>query len=364
MSEYFCLSYFAGIGGFSLGAKALGIPTLGVEWIPELAELYRQNVGDCVIADISTLNPYSLNVPSPDDRRKTGTKLIYELSPPCQDHSLANTKKDPTSDRANLLLHCYQHTRVFDPEIIILENVKGYKKAQVYQEYVQFLELIGYQVADYILNAADFGVAQSRERLIMIATKSGEPVPVITPTHSRQQWIGWYEAIQDLIPDLPESKLTEAQERAIAHQLESSPEKAILVNSRNTRKHGYPARKDSEPCWTIAASDNFPSRMPKAFLVQRVGYYDGKPQTRLGSEPCWTLKAALADDGKGGRGRAKVIDCALDGGEVRSLDVKSLARLQSFPDSYRWSGNNLIDVKGIGNSVCPKFAKEILKCVL
>ena len=316
MQQNFCLSYFAGIGGFSLGAIAAKYQTLGVEWIPELAQLYKENVGDVIVADIAKLNPYSLNIPSPRDRRKSDKKLLWQISPPCQEFSVANTNRDTSSVRGNILESCYSHIEVLQADVIILENVRGYRNAQVYKDFCDILKIFDYQVSDSIVNCADFGVAQSRDRLIMIAVKNGEALPELTPTHSQNNWVGWHEAVKDLLPTLPESKLTETQQK---------------VAKRNS-------------------------------IIQRVGYYNGKPNVRASDEPCWTIRAHLADDGKG-NGRSKFIDCILENHEVRSLSVQALARLQSFPDSFQWTGVKSLDVRGIGNSVPPLLAQKICEAI-
>ncbi|MBN3945180.1 MAG: DNA cytosine methyltransferase [Nostoc sp. NMS7] len=58
-----------------------------------------------------------------------------------------------------------------------------------------------------------------------------------------------------------------------------------------------------------------------------------------------------------------MIDAILDGADVRSLNTLALARLQSFDDSYQWSGKSSIDMRGIGNSVCPKMMQALLAAV-
>ena len=316
MQQNFCLSYFAGIGGFSLGAIAANYQTLGVEWIPQLAEIYKENVGKILVADIAKLNPYSLNIPSPSERRRNGTKLLWQISPPCQEFSVANTKQDTSSTRANILEACFSHVEVLQADVIVLENVRGYRNAQVYKDFCYILKIFDYQINDNIVNCADFGVPQSRDRLIMIATKNEKPMPELTPTHSQNNWVGWHEAVKDLLPALPESQLTEAQQKV--------------------------AKKNS--------------------IIQRIGYYNGKPNVRAEDEPCWTIRAHLADDGKG-NGRSKFIDCVLENDEVRSLSVQALARLQSFPDSFQWTGVKSLDVRGIGNSVPPLLAQRICEAI-
>lgn len=348
MSKY-ALVYFCGAGGTSLGAKAAGFETTGIEWDDRIASLYQTNVGKVVIDDVRNINPSEL---VPVDR----DLLVISLSPPCQDYSQANKKADKTSDRANVLYGVFEHIKILKPEYIWLENVPGYAKSVVYDDFKKFLDSLGYSIQESVLNAADFGVPQSRKRLIMIATKHGYTAPVITPTHSKngdmftQKWVGWYEAIRDLIPSLPLSKLTDKQKQAIASR---KVEDSLVFSA----PHKYYAQDCNAPISTLRADK---TDIAKAVLIERVGYYD-QPKTAEIDDPCWTLRSSLGDDQKGGA-RTKLID-VIDDADVRSLNVQALARLQSFPDWYQWSGKASVDVKGIGNSVPPLLSQRIFEAI-
>jgi DNA (cytosine-5)-methyltransferase 1 len=308
------LIYFAGCGGVSLGAQVEGYKIIGVEWNANAANLYKNNIaGECIVADVSTLNSHLLDIPSPTKRKELGIHLVWQLSPPCQDFSKLNKQKDSTSIRANILRDIFSHLDTLQPEYIWLENVKAYRKSEVYQDFCKLLRSQDYLVSDSILNFYGFGVPQRRERLIMLAGKYS--LPVIQPA---KNLVSWYEAIVDLIPNLPISKLTATQAEAIK---------------------GY----------------NLP------VIVERTGYYNGKPKVTTIDKPVWTIRAALGDDGKGNRN--KFIDVVLANGEVRSLTVQALARLQTFPDWYKWSGQSAIDVRGIGNSVPPLISQAIFKAI-
>lgn len=369
----FCLSYYAGGGGFSLGAASAGFQTLGVEFDPSIAELYRQNVGECITADVTTLNPHSLEFPSKSERLCNGDILIWQLSPECKMFSRANTAakadqaKALATDSATSLTKIYWHEQIIEPDVIILENVEDYANYQGYIDFCFYLEDRGYKILSksLVLNAADFGVPQSRRRLIMIAVK-GIPLPKIEQTHAqfshgqidlfsepKLPWVGWYEAIEDLLDELPRSQLTAKQQQAI----KALGFQTQLVDQQNSKsvRLGYKTRGALEPSFTLGCN-----AQAKAFLVERVGAYNS-PKIRSHSEPCWTLRSHLGDDGKNGS-RTKVIDAVL-GIDVRSLNTRALARLQSFPDWYQWSGKAALDTKVIGNSVPPLLAQRLVQSV-
>lgn len=356
-------SHFSGCGGSTIGAIAAGLkPIHAIEFDPRIAELYQANCGNVLVEDITQVDFKKLDIPTKKERN--GEILIHQTSPPCQDYSRANTSADKGSDRANVLGATYEFYRLYEPEFIVLENVPAYAKAGVYQEFELFLINRKYRILKGIYNAADYGVPQTRERFLSIAIAKGSDVPQIIPTHGKQKngqidlfmkpWVGWYEAIADLIPSLPDSHLTPKQKEAVkAHE-------NLLIDFANSTG-GYKSRKQGEPTWTINASVGEHNAYPRALLVERIGYRD-EPSVRKSLEPCWTIRATLGDDKKGGT-RNKVIDAVLDSATVKSVTTPALARLQSFPDSYKWSGKAAVDTKGIGNSVAPLLMQRICEAI-
>lgn len=337
MPNHILISYFAGGGGASLGAIAAGITTtIGVEWDNNIADLYRANVGNCFTADVTKFDPRCLDLPTLEERKRTGDLLIWQLSPPCVEFSRANTKQNRDSKRATIIKEIFWHEEIIRPDYIVLENVIDYRKYHHYQDFCKYLQAKGYSLVDYILNAADFGVPQSRERLIMIAARKGLSLPTITKTHdknanvgqlslfgeSKLPWVGWYDAIADLLPTLSQSRLTDKQ--------------VETVQALNC--------------------------LPQTVMVERVGYRNGIPKIAFKDEPCWTIRAMLSDDGKTGT-RTKIID-AIANGNVRSLNTHAIARLQSFPDDYRWSSQMSLDVRVLGNSVPPLLMQKITEAIL
>jgi len=390
-------SHFSGCGGSTKGAIAAGFtPIHAIESNPSIAELYKVNCGDILVADITKVDFKKLDIPTRLERRRSGQILVTQTSPPCQDFSIANTKSaNRESDRAHILKETWLYYKIFLPEYVVLENVPAYSDSQPYQEFEDFLKNLGYTIIKGIFNAADFGVPQTRKRFFAIAVQKDYPIPRITPTHEYQQygqlslickpWIGWHESLKDLLPLLPESKLTKKQKKAIAvleTQLvdqqnsksvalgyKTRPKdkpsftlgcnaqaKVLLIDGQRSGANGERQIRDaSDPCWTVPASVH--KGVPRAVLIERVGYYNS-PKTAQTQEPCWTLRAALADDYHNGN-RTKMIDAILDGADVRSLNTLALARLQSFDDSYQWSGKSSVDMRGIGNSVAPKMMQAI-----
>jgi len=109
--------------------------------------------------------------------------------------------------------------------------VWGYRKSQSWKLIREHLQRSGYDWNAWKLNCADYGVPQTRKRMIVAARKDG-PRPKKPPaTHAENpssgglfggdlnEWVGWHEAIEDLIPDLPETGLADWQKERLPDEL-------------------------------------------------------------------------------------------------------------------------------------------------
>ena len=168
-----------------------------------------------------------------------------------------------------------------------------------------------------------------------------------------EPWVGWYEAIEDLIPTLPESKFAPWQLKRLR-----------LADSTLVDSAGYvdddgrlPVQRDaSKPANTIIA--NHAQRPMRAFIV---GGQFGKPddgsgeprppQTRDKGEPVFTVTAQNKGDWR----------AWLSHGRVVKMTVRAVARLQSFPDSYIFPDSNRLACKIIGNAVPPLMYQKIVR---
>lgn len=314
--QFLWMSHFSGCGGSTLGAIAAGFqPTLGFDWDEDIVQLYRQNIGLIVKHDLSA--PYFREGFDPNGwkEREGNSILVLQTSPPCQEYSRANKRANKDSDRGLVLDRTWNDIELIRPEYVVLENVPGYGKSECYARFRAYLKELGYVFSEHTLDSYDFGVPQRRKRFFAIASRGGYALPAIEPPRIR---LSWLDAIADLIDDLPLVPLTHHQ-------------KLLLEEYRG----GYPV------------------------LIERTGYYD-KPKLADWENPCWTIRASIGGDHKGAN-RNRFIDVVTD--DARSLSVKALARLQSFPDSYQWSGITSTDVRAIGNAVPPKMMEYICQSI-
>ena len=210
-------SLFTGGGLADHGARMAGLtPLWGVELDPQIAAVAQQND--------STGRIYAASVLDMDYAQLPPVQILH-ASPPCPNFSIAKTGA-AESDLDRALAHAVVRAVTAQrPQLFTLENVRGYARSQSLAIIRAGLLDLGYSVTTQIVNAADYGVPQTRERLYLIAHAGGHRARVAQPTHSKMgdmfhaPWIGWYAAIEDLIPTLPDSQFAPWQLKRLSADL-------------------------------------------------------------------------------------------------------------------------------------------------
>jgi DNA (cytosine-5)-methyltransferase 1 len=164
------IELFAGCGGMALGFKRAGFRTvLANEWDRDACDSLRANITDralnCAIQEVERF-------PEAD---------VIAGGPPCQGFSNLGERvpNDPRNQLWRHYLRCVEQVR---PKIFVLENVPPLLKSAEYEELAKIAQQLGYKIAGRILNAADYGVPQTRKRAIVIGSRIGEP-PFPRQTH-------------------------------------------------------------------------------------------------------------------------------------------------------------------------------------
>lgn len=378
---------FTGGDGFGIGARAAGLKSSwGVEIDSEIADWAKRNDPDLCIfrADVSQVNYANLETP-----------YLLHASPQCTRASIANRQGESEEDivQAEGVVSALQ---ALQPPIFTLENVWGYREFRAFKNILQALSALGYKAKFWHLNAADYGVPQTRKRLILVARRDRYPINPI-PTHTNlanisqqprlfreelKPWIGWYEAIEDLIPALPETEFAPWQIERLSPEFNTtllvaqggeivrrdcdeaaftvtanhnqSGIKALLVPGDNT-SNGV-VREAGEPGVTVRCRSTGQNPV-RAFVVdcQKNGSPEsnnGKrgPTNRQATEPIFTVTASNNRPSR-----------ALLSGRVVKLTPRALARLQSVPDWYELPENDRLACRIIGNMVPPLLAQRIVE---
>lgn len=191
------IDLFAGAGGATEGFKQSGMVPIGaVEWDTYAFESYMMNHGDHILHwDIRHLDWPSLVF-------SFGRPAHMHFSPPCQDFSINGRQEGFAGNRGGLM---WEPVRLLEeaaqfgelPLTISMENVKGLlgnKHLLSYVAWLEALERLGYTLKGAVVNMADFGVPQTRERAILVGSlRPGLQLPA--PTHRKAEWVTGAEAL-------------------------------------------------------------------------------------------------------------------------------------------------------------------------
>lgn len=350
-------SIFTGGGLVEVGAQAAGMtPLWGVESVDAIAQVARNNGLNVITADVRRGVPSWLQRPD-----------HLHASPPCPSFSNAKNGAEETREDVELAEATVRFIEALLPRWFTLENVSMYRFSESWRLIQDALDRLGYWMdVQNHLNMADCGVPQTRKRMIVRAVRGGHLPPLPRPV----PWRGWYQAIEDLIPNLPDSEFAPWQLARMPRELLES----LLVDSA-----GYPdesgervpvMRQPHEPANTIVA--NHARRPMRAFIVDcqtnkgaagltirqpdepvfTITATQNKPTIRAADEPTFTVVASVADKGMP---RAAVP------GRVVRMTPRALARFQAIPDSYALPDSATLAVCIIGNAVPPLFMKQLLE---
>jgi DNA (cytosine-5)-methyltransferase 1 len=190
------IELFAGCGGMALGFKKAGFRTVLVnEWDKDACDSLRANITDrvlnCAIQEIEKF-------PNAD---------VIAGGPPCQGFSNLG-ERVPNDPRNQLWRHYFRCVEQVRPKVFVLENVPPLLKSAEYAEMCRLAEALGYKVEGRVLNAADYGVPQTRKRAIVIGSRIGTPSFPL-PTHvdplkrNLMNQLAPWRTVRDAIGHLP-----------------------------------------------------------------------------------------------------------------------------------------------------------------
>ncbi len=275
--------------------------------------------------------------------------------PPCQGFSPLGRGRDGGSrDRMNgLWKHYLDAVRTIRPKVFVIENVPEFQRSEQFAELLHLLEtdteLSAYAVAYGVLNAADYGVPQSRRRGILVAIRGRQvslPWPP-TPTRGRSSESGRpYATVKDAIGDLP------AQTRGTDPILDDDRQhlhfgRRPLATSRERYRAIPPGGNRFD------LMRNRPDITPACWLNKPTGTTDVMGRLWW-DRPSATIRTEFFKPEKG-----RYLHPTAD----RVISHREAARLQSFPDWYVFEGSKIAIARQIGNAVPPLLGKAIAEYV-
>lgn len=197
---YAAIDLFCGVGGLTKGLEQAGINVVaGIDFEPNCQYAYEENNNAKFIQrDITTVTPEELCSLYPDNLD------IHILAgcAPCQPFSkyTQRYRKDGYKDEKWRLLYSFGNlAKKTRPEIIAMENVPELEKTSVFSDFVKELGSCGYHISHQVVYCPDYGIPQSRKRLVLLASLLGN-IELIPPTHTPQNYVTVRDAIGNLPP--------------------------------------------------------------------------------------------------------------------------------------------------------------------
>lgn len=388
MKRLRAIDLFSGAGGLTNGLKQAGFEVLAASEInPAYSNTYRQNHPDHVVytGDIRDL---SVSEVRKQTNLKPGELDLLAGGPPCQGFSINAPIRTMDDKRNHLFVEFLRFVDELLPKYVLIENVPGIVsmgQGSVVASIHKALNDLGYGCRHMILYAAHYGVPQMRWRTIFIAHREGTKKPTFPiPTHhavGRANFTGAkdlcfkltsgpsffdndllpFTTVGDAISDLP--------------SLDSSggEDKTSYTTPPQTNFQEY-ARKHSKSVWNHICSGLHPVNLERMKHVKPGGSWRDIPHELL---PAGLKRARRSDHtrrygrlSKNGLATTILTKCDPHWGtfihynQDRIISVREAARLQSFPDTFKFTGPLVQQYQQVGNAVPPLLGKVLGSAII
>lgn len=352
---------FSGAGGLGAGVEAAGWTVVAaVDHDAAALETHRANFrGQAFEVDMADPTQVTALI---ERLRPLGIDLVAG-GPPCQPFSRAGRAKirslinDGVRDEVDLRKELWRSfidvVLALNPRAVLMENVPDMAIGDdllVIRTIADILEGAGYVVDYRLLDAWRHGVPQHRKRFILQARNDGA-LPDWPPPIERRP------TVRDAIEDLPSlHDTTGARELPYAGQPSSAlamalrDEDAGIIYDHMTR----PVRNDDREAFKLMTSSTLYSDLPEHLRRYRSDTFNDKYKRLDWDDLSRTITAHIAKDGY----------WYIHPEEHRTLTVREAARIQTFPDSFRFAGTRSDAFRQIGNAVPPALGRTVAEAIL
>lgn len=322
-SEATCIDLFAGAGGTALGFHNAGISHVMLNELDHSASAtLRENSANhdlnwnVIEGDVSGIDFSQYNAE------------IIQAGFPCQAFSYAGKSRGFEDTRGTLFFEFARAIKNIKPKIAIGENVRGLVKhdgGRTLATMLKTLDELGYKVNYRLLRAQYLDVPQKRERLIIFAVRKDVDAPILFPKEK-----DYFISMRQALKDCPKS------------EGQSYPQ----------RKKEIMSLVPEGGNWRDLDEDIQKEYMGGSYYLS--GGRTGMARRMSWDQPCLTLTCAPA--------QKQTERCHPE--ETRPLTVREYARIQTFPDDWKFSGSMSSKYKQIGNAVPVNLGYHIGRCVL
>jgi DNA (cytosine-5)-methyltransferase 1 len=378
---------FSGAGGLSLGLEAAGFKSiLAVDKDSWSCQTLKKNRPGT--------QPECLDLRN-DEAIERVLKICADKDvdliaggPPCQGFSQIGTRlgthreysRDEEDPRNVLYVQFIRVVRDLQPKFVLMENVPGllsHRDGLTVEEVRRDFKNAGYEVQTLMVDAADFGVPQHRRRAMFVGNRLGIPNPTPNSSHydpmhpplqvsGKTRWVTVMEALGDLPPlnagagrdELPASPALSASDFSELMSEKSQLWSDLrLPEDHLDRVWNHVARPHNAvdlARYGALRPGQIARDLPQNLRPNRMHIFRDKYRRQPENAPSTTVIAHLKKDGHG----------FIHPHQVRSLTVREAARLQSFPDWYRFYGERGPQFVQVGNAVPPLLALAIGRSIL
>lgn len=336
------IDLFCGVGGLSYGLKQEGLNIIAgfdIDKTCRFAYEYN-NEAKFFDTDIKKVTGEQIRAIF----RKSKIKVLAGCAPcqPFSSYAFSNKNKDP--NKYDLL---YQFGRLINevrPDIVTMENVTQitqFKLKSVLADFIKLLENLNYHVSVNKVYCPDYGIPQTRKRLVLIASRLGN-INLIPPTHTSDNYV----TVKDTIGDLPEIKAGEQSVDDPLHKAKALSE----LNLRRIRNTPYGGS------WK-----DWPEELKLKCHKSEAGKSFGSVYGRMvWEQPSPTMTTQCTGLGNGRFGHPI---------QDRAISVREAALIQTFPKSYKFFADEKTVAitkasRYIGNAVPPKLGEIIGKSII
>lgn len=341
ISNMNAISLFSGAMGLDLGLEKAGFHIRACNEIdPVFVQTIKDNSGTpAICADINNVTASDLL-----DLAKLKREEVDLVcgGPPCQAFSTAGARRSISDERGNAILSYYRIVKDIRPKTFLLENVRGLLYAKIdyvpegfnEEEYSEAIgkkggllyflfkefEKLGYRVSFALFDSANYGVPQKRERVLIFGSRLGHEIKLPTPTHSEdgsdgQRWATIKEAFEGLNED--DMEFVEFREK----------HKVFLKKLKDGQYWRHLNGEDQRK----ALGASYKLQGGKTGFFRRLSW--DKPAPTLVTSPIMPATMLCHPT------------------KLRPLSVQEYARIQQFPDDWKFAGSLTQKYKQIGNAV-------------
>ncbi|MEI6349592.1 MAG: DNA cytosine methyltransferase [Verrucomicrobiota bacterium] len=382
-SHWTTVDLFCGAGGITEGFRKGGFKCL-----------YANDINEWAIQTFRANHPTTLadNRPIQEvDAAKLRTELglakgeldVLVGGPPCQGFSINAPERFLEDERNSLFRHYVRFIDEFEPKALLFENVPGMLSlggGVIFERILEALREHGYSLSVKIMFAAHYGVPQERWRTIILGTRNGPAPTHPYPTHyavARANFKGGKTMTFRLLP-LEQRALKHAV--TIAEALDDLPRlkmgeggEIVSYDKPPHSEYACAMRSGEAVTYNHYASTLSPQNVERMKHVKPGGSWRDIPWELL---PKGMQKARKSDHTKrygrlrkDGLAGTVLTKCDPHWGAVflpdqdRALTVREAARIQSFPDSYKFLGPRVAQYEQVGNAVPVLMAKTLAGCL-